>query len=139
MSVRRTCHVDLSAPGDRMDRLFAELQHYAKRHKLPPAVVNVVHLALDEMVSNVITYGMRGKQSCKISVDFELRPKELEIRLSDNGKAFDPLQREDPDTTLPLEDRQIGGLGILFVKKLMTDVRYTRADRMNHLVMIKKW
>ena len=65
----------------------------------------------------------------------------LLLRLKDNedsGKKFDPLAKEDPDISLPVEERQIGGLGIFMVKKSMDKVMYEYKDNKNILTIIKK-
>ena len=58
--------------------------------------------------------------------------------LIDQGIPFDPLQKPDPDITLSIEERQVGGLGIFIVKKTMDTVRYAYEDGKNILTMIKK-
>ena len=55
----------------------------------------------------------------------------------DNGKPFDPLKREDPDVSIPAEERGIGGLGIFMTKNIMDDVRYEYVDGKNILTMEK--
>ena len=61
------------------------------------------------------------------------------LTLIDKGKAFDPLQREDPDVSLSAEARKIGGLGIFLVKKNMDKVDYRREDDKNIITMQKSW
>lgn len=68
----------------------------------------------------------------------EARRKKLFIRMKDNGVALNPIERADPDTSVPLEERQIDGLGIYLVKKLTRDIRYKRLDALNVLTMRKQ-
>ena len=56
----------------------------------------------------------------------------------DSGVSYNPLEKEDPDTTLSAEDRKIGGLGIFLVKKSMDDMRYEFKDGKNILTLVKK-
>lgn len=58
---------------------------------------------------------------------------------SDSGVPFDPLKREDPDVTLPADERPVGGLGIMMVKKLMDSVGYERKDGRNVLTVLKNF
>ena len=60
------------------------------------------------------------------------------ITFIDSGKPYDPLAKPDPDTTLSVEERQIGGLGIFMVKKSMDDVTYEYKDGKN-ILTIKKY
>ena len=59
----------------------------------------------------------------------------MRLVFTDDGMPFDPLAHRDPDTTLSAEERAIGGLGILIVKKTMSPVTYTRRDDLNVLTM----
>lgn len=61
------------------------------------------------------------------------------ITMSDSGRKFNPLEHEDPDTSIPLEQRSLGGLGILLVKQLMTNVDYTYDNGHNQNTVTKSW
>ena len=60
------------------------------------------------------------------------------IRFEDGGMPYNPLEREDPDITQNIEDRQVGGLGIHIVKKTMDDVKYVYKNGRNILILFKK-
>lgn len=90
--------------------------------------VNIAHYAYYPQVGAVTIRCTAGENPSSITVAFE-----------DSGVAFDPLAKEDADTTLSVEERQIGGLGILMVKKMMDEVSYCRTDGKNCLVMKKCW
>ena len=132
-------HIDLTDPVGRMDRLLCELQAFAAQHQLPEAVVRDLHLALDEIVSNVVRHGCAAGRACHLAVDLAVQGDEVEVHVRDDADPFDPLQRLDPDPSLPLADRPIGGLGIYLVKQLMTEMRYSRDGGMNHLTLTKRW
>ena len=70
--------------------------------------------------------------------EYEKEAGEITVTLAGGGMPFDPLAREDPDLTLPAEEREIGGLGILMVKKNMDEVSYAFRDEQNILTMRKK-
>ena len=63
--------------------------------------------------------------------------EQVEIIIADEGKAFDPLAKEDPDITLDEKDRIIGGLDIFIVKNVMDDVIYQKKDNKNILTLKK--
>ena len=65
-------------------------------------------------------------------------PLQVTIQFLDSGKPFDPLAKPDADTTLSAEERDIGGLGILMVKKSMDDVVYEYRDGCNILTLMKR-
>ena len=63
---------------------------------------------------------------------------ELKKTFKDGGMEFDPLKRQDPDINAPLEQRQIGGLGIYLCKEMMDSVSYRYENGSNILTMVKK-
>ena len=64
-------------------------------------------------------------------------PDALQAEVEDDGRPFDPLTVAPPDRTAPLAERKIGGLGIHFVRNLMSDVAYQRIGDRNRLVLTK--
>ena len=87
---------------------------------------------------NVVDYaypaGIEGDIEIRVLSDGET----LKTVIIDSGVAFDPTAKEKADTSLSIEDRQIGGLGILLVRELMDSINYERADGQNFLTLIKK-
>ena len=61
----------------------------------------------------------------------------LSISLSDSGIPFNPLEHEDPDTSIEVDNRTIGGLGIFLVKQIMDSVEYTNKDGQNCITIRK--
>lgn len=96
-----------------------------------------LQLVLEEVVVNVISYAYPGQADKDIFVEIGWNGGSMEITVIDSGIPFNPLEKEDPDLTLSVEERPIGGLGIFLVKQLMTDVHYIRQDGKNILTMIK--
>ena len=97
-----------------------------------------IDVAIDELFSNIANYAYTpGSGSATVRVEFEKDPLCVAITFLDQGKPYDPLQKEDPDVTLAVEDRPIGGLGVFIVKKTMDDISYERRDGQN-ILTIKK-
>lgn len=98
-----------------------------------------IRLSIEEAVENVVRYAYDGGLGW-IEVGTELDPEGvmLTILLRDAGVPFNPLEKADPDITLPAEDRQIGGLGIFLCKQLMDHIDYKYEDGCNVLVMKKR-
>lgn len=91
-----------------------------------------LNVCADEVVSNVIFYS--GASVLKVSC--EKTDSEIIITFSDDGKEFNPLtEAKDPDVTAAVEDREIGGLGIFMVKKMMNSVEYKHYENKNILSM----
>lgn len=103
-----------------------------------PGQVNKILLASEEALVNVVNYAYpEGNGSLELSCEPSAPQIGMVIRIEDAGIAFDPLARPDPDITVPLEERPIGGLGIFMVKKIMDAVTYRRVDDRNVLTMTK--
>lgn len=122
-----------------LNRLVVFLEKLEEEWNLPPAVIPPVNLALEEALSNIIFYASEKGSGNSISLDFELRGSEMTVILSDEGRPYDPTQKEDPDINLPLEERPIGGLGIFLIRKIMNEVSYKRIGSKNQLTLVKRW
>lgn len=98
-----------------------------------------IRLSIEEAVENVVRYAYQGGMGW-IEVGTELDPEGvmLTILLKDAGVPFNPLEKADPDVTLPVDQREIGGLGIFLCKKLMDHIEYKYEDGCNVLIMSKK-
>ena len=97
-----------------------------------------LRLAVEEAVVNVIDYAYPAGIEGDIEIRFLSDGETLKTVIIDSGVAFDPTAKEKADTSLSIEDRQIGGLGILLVRELMDSINYERADGQNFLTLIKK-
>ena len=96
------------------------------------------HLVLDELLTNIVSYGYDDGLTHEISLRLRAEPGSLTAILRDDGKPFNPLE-EAPAAVLDgsIEDRPIGGLGIHFMRTLMDEVTYQRQDGYNQLILIK--
>ena len=104
---------------------------------VPEKYRNQLLVAADEIFANIVRYS--GATDWTMTVELTCHPDGVRLILTDDGKAFDPLSHRDPDTTLCAEDREIGGLGILIVKKTMSPVTYKRRNGRNILTMGKDY
>lgn len=95
-----------------------------------------IDLIIEELVVNIATYGIKDLNTGFIAVCTSIEDETLFIGITDNGPAFNPLEKKDPDIFMPLEDRQPGGLGIYLVKQFVKDIRY---ERKNHKNLIRLW
>ena len=111
----------------RVNAAFAE---FADAHALPASVRRSMHVALDELLANTIMHGFASRDDGEVTVEAVLHPDRLCVTLTDDGRSFDPLGVDPPDTTLTTQERRIGGLGIHLVRRIMDEVSYhRRADR----------
>lgn len=96
------------------------------------------NLALEEAVVNVMTYAYAPDAQGELTLEAIADQRVLTFILTDMGVPFDPTAKEDADTTLGVEERPIGGLGIFLVRQLMDTVDYQRADGRNILTLTKQ-
>ena len=96
--------------------------------------LNVIRLVVEELVVNVVDY------SGSTYLDVELKRDENSITLQfrDGGVPFNPLAKEEPDVTLPIEQRTIGGLGIFLVINMTDKVEYEHTNGENILTVFKR-
>ena len=97
-----------------------------------------IDIAIDELFGNIAHYAYYPEVGlATVRVDVLQEPLSVVVTFIDNGIAYDPLAREDPDVALTAEEREIGGLGIYMVKKSMDEISYEYKDGQN-ILRIKK-
>ena len=109
---------------------------FAERHHLSAKVLFNLNLALEEILTNVISYGYDDKDEHQITVRLFLEQGQLKVEVEDDGRPFNPLEAPEPDLSKSLEERPVGGLGIHLVRKLMDELEYRREEGRN-LFLIK--
>lgn len=99
-----------------------------------------IDIAVEEIFVNIANYAYgSGVGEAEIRMEGEAGGSGARITFLDSGVPYDPLQKEDPDITLPAAQRNIGGLGIFMVKKSMDDLSYEYRGGQNVLQLLKKW
>ncbi|MDX2079474.1 MAG: ATP-binding protein [Terrimicrobiaceae bacterium] len=98
----------------------------------------LARLALEELVTNIVKYGHEDKANHEIQVAADVCNGEFALCISDDGHEFDPTAATDPDTTLPAEERPIGGLGLFLVRNMADAMEYRREDGRNVVTVRKK-
>lgn len=150
-----------------LSRLAMMLEKACEAFDVPARVIADLNVCLEEIAVNVIHYAWgvqpelrpdgteddsvlrpnmpRGADSDflfrpgrrEFTIEIRIDPERVEIESIDDGRPFDPLSLPEPNLSLPLEERPIGGLGVHLVRKLMTSVSYRRADGKNRFWMMR--
>jgi anti-sigma regulatory factor (Ser/Thr protein kinase) len=128
----------VSADTGGVEKVNAVFAEFARRYDLPEGVRRSVSIALDELLANELSHGSAGGAAGPVIVEVELDKERLVATITDDGPAFDPFGQAAPDTTLSVDERQIGGLGLHLVRKLMDEVSYERRGRHNVVVLTKQ-
>ena len=127
------------AKTDALSDVLGFVDEMLESYECSMKIQTAVCVAIEEVFVNVANYAYGGGSGdVTLDIGFKEEDRSVTFRLSDEGVPFDPLQKPDPDITLSIEERQIGGLGIFIVKKTMDSVSYAYEDGKNILTMIKK-
>ena len=102
----------------------------------PPRVIAALQVALEEVLNNILCYGYVDHDPHKIEVRFSADASGATLEVLDDGIEFDPTQYQPapPDNSA---DPESGGLGLVFVRRLMDEVGFERIDQRNHLTLRK--
>lgn len=119
---------------ERFENLFCE---FCERISFPKNLQLKMAIVFDEMLNNIISYGFNDKDEHEIEVIIDLLNDRLKITIIDDGIPFNPLSGNKVDTTSSLEDRELGGLGIHFMKEFSDKYYYRRGVNKNILILIK--
>ena len=120
-----------------LDTLCRNLQQFGQSLGLSNKALFQICLAVEEIVSNIISYGYTDDAVHWIKIAISHNQGTLIIRLEDDGIPFDPLLAEEPDCECPAEERKVGNLGIHLCKKVMDEMIYERCGNKNVLTLKK--
>lgn len=127
------------AKVDELPNVISFIESELEKFEFSFKIITHFKLVVEELFVNVASYAYKDKNDgkCKISIDYNQEKKEVKLSMEDNGIRFNPLEKKDPDISLSVEDRPIGGLGILLVKKDMDNIEYKYEDNKNILILSK--
>lgn len=122
-----------------LERINQFVEEFGTQNQLHVEETYAIYLCLEELVTNIISYGYPdGGEQQQIVVRLRVDAESIHIELEDGGIPFDPTKVPEPDTNKPAHERQIGGLGIHLVRQTVNDMFYQRVDERNILLLKKK-
>ena len=131
--------LEIDAVPENLEEVQAFVEEHLSHSDCSMKALTQINVAVEEIFINIASYAYApDKGKTKVRVEVSSEPVAVTITFVDHGIPYDPLAREDPDVTLPAEEREVGGLGIFMTKKLMDDVGYTYKDGQNILTLKKK-
>ena len=135
MSRKDELHIALSPRLSAVRGLSQMVEEFGDANNVPEPKIYMVNLALDELITNSVSYGFGGVAHPKIGITLRVSATKLVLEMEDNGTKFDPTQDTNPDVSSSVEDRSVGGLGLHLVKSFADRVSYEFADGKNRLVL----
>ncbi|MCX5882558.1 MAG: ATP-binding protein [Deltaproteobacteria bacterium] len=128
--------IKLPAKIENMELLVQFISDIARKVGFPGKRVKEIELATEEALVNIINYAYPD-HSGDIKVTCTQDPsKALIIKIEDTGIAFDIMSLKDPDISASISDREVGGLGVFLIRKLMDKVQYHRKNKKNILKLV---
>jgi serine/threonine-protein kinase RsbW len=127
------------AQFDFLDEIREFVAQIAREGGFTEKEIYSLQLAADEAASNIIEHAYEGISNADIDITCDVSGDTLTITMRDDGKSFDPSNVKQPNLKADLSERQIGGLGLYLMRKLMDEVHYvSNPVTGNLLTMIKR-
>ena len=122
-------HLDSLAP------LYEFSETIMAEQNLPDGVRFPVHLAMEELLVNMVHYNPTVTTDIEVTVSVD---DKVTVSLVDNGGTeFDVTVKRDVDTDSPLEERKPGGLGVHLVQNLVDTLEYEYQDGRGEVIFTK--
>lgn len=122
----------------RLDEILSMLMH-SREVASHPSLSYAIRLVSEEIIVNILNYAYPQQAEGYLTLCLWDEDGEITLEFIDGGIPFNPLDKADPDISLPLEQREIGGLGIFLVREMMDYVAYTYVNKENRLTIKKKY
>jgi anti-sigma regulatory factor (Ser/Thr protein kinase) len=130
--------IEVANCRDAIARAGGEAERWLESYQAPPQALNLVLLAIEEVVTNCIEYGYDDAGEHTIVIVLSISDGILTMNVIDDGHPFDPFTLPPPDFSLDIQDRPIGGLGIYLLRKLADHISYERRDGTNRLTLTRR-
>jgi serine/threonine-protein kinase RsbW len=128
---------ELKSKLSELKTLCRHLEDCANMLELPQKCLLEINLGLDELFTNIISYGFEDESEHQIKFTLAKAEETLVVQVEDDGMPFNPLDATEPGASRDLDSLNIGGLGIHLVKKMMDDIDYQRDEGKNKLILKK--
>lgn len=121
-----------------LDEIRDFVGNIARQNSFSDKEVYNIQLASDEAASNIIEHAYEGVTTGRLDIDCHMEGAVIVIVMTDKGKPFDVSTVKEPNLKADLSEREIGGLGVYLMRKLMDDVHYESTANGNLLTMKKR-
>ena len=129
-------HLEVKTDTASYTHAFARIRGFLDGRPLTPETAYAVTLAFEEVVTNVMKYSHEDQETHEVEVEVTVQPGRATLEVIDDGREFDPLAAPAPNIDAPIENREIGALGIHLIRELATKLTYERRSAKNVLTMV---
>lgn len=137
MGSRKIKHFVIENQVEELASLAEKIDKLAREWELSQALAMNINLVIEEALSNIMFYAFTDDNKHKINISITVDNNRLTIKITDGGIPFNPLGHQQPDVTLPAEERPVGGLGIFLMSQIMDEMHYDRNNNENILTLNK--
>ena len=138
MTERNSLELSISADIAELARVQQATEKFAADSSMPAGTAQKMNIVLDELLNNTISYGFEDANGHEIHLGIESNDDHVTLKISDDGIPFNPFALSNPDTSLSVEERDIGGLGVMLVKELTDSQVYQRLSDRNVITLTIK-
>jgi serine/threonine-protein kinase RsbW len=128
--------IQLPAKIENMELLVQFISDIARKLGFSGKRIKEIELATEEALVNIINYAYPDHSGDIKVTCTQDTSKAFVIKIEDTGIAFDISSLKDPDISAGISDREIGGLGVFLIRKLMDKIRYHRKNKKNILELV---
>ena len=123
--------ISISNNIDSLSEVLVAFESFSEKYTLAMPISQKMSIALDDILNNIISYAYSDDKEHTIDIRFEYSKDELCVDISDDGIPFNPFDESSADTTLSMDEREIGGLGIHLIKNMIDKYSYSRKINKN--------
>lgn len=128
--------ITVEAVVENLQQVIDFATEHLEERECPMKTSMQMELVIEEIFVNICHYAYNPKVGpATFCMEFEDKPAAVLMTFIDSGIPYNPLEKTDPDTTLDVDEREIGGLGIFLVKKNVDEIAYTYEAGKNILTM----
>jgi len=128
---------ELNSQLSELKALNQHLIAFGRHNGLPDLSISEINICLDELFTNIVSYGFNDDLEHKIKFTMMVDDKILTAIIEDDGEPFNPLKKKAVKLPKNVDSAKIGGLGIHITRELMNEVSYERKGRLNRLILKK--
>ena len=136
--MRAKLSLKVKSDREELDGITSAIEAFSADEDWSTDLLFRINLVIEELVLNIIDYGYDDNDQ-EIELNFKSDANAVTIDITDEGRAFDPLNdAPEPDIDSPLEERHVGGLGVYLARTMMDELTYRRENSRNHLTLVKR-